>query len=576
MNSSYSTAVCNWVMKNWNYLVVGALSTLFLVAFFDVSWWAKDEGVFAHLAERVLRGEVIGVDVLDFHGGYHSWLNALLFHWFGLDMLVLRYPLVLLGVVQALLVTYLLSDVSKRVSVVGGIASVAFGFLQFPNPSPNWFALFFAVSVAAILVSKKLSKYHLLSIGVLLGLCLMFRHPSAIFLFFGVATFLVYQSRSTVESFFNRSVSLGFLVAIAASILFYSTLVFEPFAFVLLAIPPVIFIALLLQYRAFVFMQWFHQLLLVGLGSVIAIVPMVLYQLLYGNILVWFHTAFLSGNSIVEKDFFTITTYIDTLSVYVQNALAKGAFALAFVEISYWIIVFAVPLIAFGLLFWRMHRQDVVPAVAVVAPFFGLVSFYFQIPFYFFISFILFVVAIFVQLPKTKTIQQVSFCILLSVTVWGLVSMTYGFQALVQPSKYVESTIDYSSIRLEPSVLEEYEQYILEIQAHTNPGDYIYVFPFDPELYFLSGRENPFPFVGSSFVVNTDDSYERFLLDIQRIVPRMIVFNQKNMYANKFDEQLFALLTTSDEYFLVATINEHFFFLPVSEREIPPNDIKQN
>ncbi len=560
--------VRSWLEKNWHYLLVTFVSTALLISLFDVSWWAKDEGVFAHLAERVLAGEVIGVDVLDFHGGYHSLLNALMFHWFGVDLVVLRYPLILLGIIQAVLVTYLLRECSKKVAIMGGVTSVIVGFLQFPNPSPNWYALFFAVAVVAILMSKKRSIYHLLSIGLLMGLCFMFRHPSAIFLSFGVATFLVHESRGVLETFYNRWLSIGLLLSMAVAVVLYSTLVFEPLAFVLFGMPPLVLLASLLRYRAFDFQKWFYQLIYIGSGALVAVVPMVVYQFLYGNVGVWFHTAFLSGNSIVEKEFFHNTTYINSLYIYTVHALAKGSTALAFLEIGYWILILITPLIACVLLLWNIQRDKNIPAVAIVTPFYGLVSFYFQIPFYFFISFILYVVAIFVLLPKTKTLQQVAFSTLVFVSVWCLVSLTPGFQALVQPQVYTESTFGKSSIRLEVQEIGLYEEYISYVHAHTTDDDLIYAFPFDPEMYFLTDRKNPFPHIGSSFAVNSEESFEQFLIEFNSVSPKMVIFNQQHMYESIYDEKLFSYLQESKKYEQTEIIGEYLFFVRVTAIEL--------
>ena len=60
----------------------------------DRFWWPPDEGLYAHVADRVARGEVLNRDVQNIHPGYHALANALWLVLFGDDLVSLRYPLV--------------------------------------------------------------------------------------------------------------------------------------------------------------------------------------------------------------------------------------------------------------------------------------------------------------------------------------------------------------------------------------------------------------------------------------------------------------------------------------------------
>ena len=58
-----------------------ASSLLLLLHFHDRFWWPPDEGNFAHVAERILDGEVLHVDVQDVHAGHINFVNAAAMEW---------------------------------------------------------------------------------------------------------------------------------------------------------------------------------------------------------------------------------------------------------------------------------------------------------------------------------------------------------------------------------------------------------------------------------------------------------------------------------------------------------------
>lgn len=91
--------------KGWLLVALGvlALNAWVLVHFHDRFWWAPDEGNYAHVAERILDGDVLHADVQDIHPGYVNFTNAAALALFGRELVSMRYPLVALGVVQCLI-----------------------------------------------------------------------------------------------------------------------------------------------------------------------------------------------------------------------------------------------------------------------------------------------------------------------------------------------------------------------------------------------------------------------------------------------------------------------------------------
>ena len=151
-------------------LAAAAANVAILWEFHDRHWYPSDEGIYAHIAQRLLAGEVMNLDVQNFHPGYVDFVNAAALRVFGMDLLSMRYPLVAAAAVQALVVYRLLARRSLLLGAVGSVAVTALGIVQFLNPTANWYCL----SLSTVLISWMISTprdraYRLIGAGVLIG-----------------------------------------------------------------------------------------------------------------------------------------------------------------------------------------------------------------------------------------------------------------------------------------------------------------------------------------------------------------------------------------------------------------------
>src|SRR5688572_779747 len=78
------------------FALVLIVSTVLMIAYHNRFWAPADEGKYAHVAERMLLGQVLHRDVQDLHAGYVNFVNAAAFSLFGVRMVSMRYPLALL------------------------------------------------------------------------------------------------------------------------------------------------------------------------------------------------------------------------------------------------------------------------------------------------------------------------------------------------------------------------------------------------------------------------------------------------------------------------------------------------
>ena len=185
-----------WLIVNALF-AVGA-NSLLLWFFYDRFWYAPDEGNYAHVAQRLLSGEVLNLQIQDIHPGYINFANAAAFRVFGLDLLSLRYPLVFMAGMQAILIFIMFyRSGRRRLAAVAAVAINALGVVNFLNPTSNWYCLFLVVLIACALIwIPRESRIRILVVGFLVGMLVLFRQLSGVLVCMGVVTALLLEAET--------------------------------------------------------------------------------------------------------------------------------------------------------------------------------------------------------------------------------------------------------------------------------------------------------------------------------------------------------------------------------------------
>src|SRR5262249_50305226 len=126
-------------------------TTFIIVTYFGTFWWPPDEGAYAYVAQRILRGDVLNRDIQDIHAGYVNFANAAALWLFGEDLLSLRYPLAAMAWLQAALAFVLFRNQGALTAAIAALALTALSTVQFLNPTAHWYALFLAVATIVVL-----------------------------------------------------------------------------------------------------------------------------------------------------------------------------------------------------------------------------------------------------------------------------------------------------------------------------------------------------------------------------------------------------------------------------------------
>ena len=292
---------------------------------------------------------------------------------------------------------------------------------------------------------------------------------------------------------------------------------------------------------------------------------MAMYQLLVGDLPGWLHGVFLSGMSMTDMSFFFGYTYAGLFKDTMIGAFA-GAVPVAAAYLFYYGLFYFLPLIVGTVFVYRAHQKQVVsfhPVVYIIA-FFGLVSFYYQVPFYLSISYPLYLVALLTLIRPNQRLGRVVLICLVSLFVLQGVLMTMpGVSQLAHPERYVYSAIPKISLYVQEDVHKEFIDVLAFIDGLSQPGDAMFVFPFDPEFHFVTERVNPFPHIGTSFTITSDEKLTALEAALVADPPSLIVHNTAHSYNSDFDRTLHDRLVDGSLGFTeVAAMHDYTFFVP--------------
>ena len=316
-------------------LVAMLTASWLLYAYHDRFWYPPDEGNYAHVAQRILEGETLNLQVQDVHPGYINFVNAAALRLFGADLLSLRYPLVFAGLIQAAALFLIFPRHEPWRAAVAVIAATALGAIQFLNPTAHWQCLALVVlSIAALPASSRMAR-RLVGIGILIGVIALFRQLTGFLVGLGALTFLLWEagSRSTEQTnaILGRVVAASMAIALAA----YLALASDLSGIVLFGIWPLIVLALLIVRPQAPPREIARIFASVGTGIVIAAVPLLAYHAWHGSIGAWLQDIGPAAVALTRLDFFERSSFAALVFHALRQTVTAGD-AATFINGVYW------------------------------------------------------------------------------------------------------------------------------------------------------------------------------------------------------------------------------------------------
>jgi hypothetical protein len=521
------------------FALVLITSIVLMVIYHNRFWAPADEGKYAHVAERILVGQVLNRDVQDLHAGYVNFVNAAAFSLFGVRIVSMRYPLALLTVIQAGLMFLILKPGGAATALVGGLMLTSLSFVQFLNPTPNWYTLFLAVATIACLSWTRLGlrRRHILT-GFLVGTSFLFRQLSGVFLASGVLVFLLLEQPGAGARG-GRRLARAILALIAIGSGWYILRATDPLGWVLFGVWPL----------SIVLWAWSrtsrsdHDVLSLlrdlSLGGLLAATPLLAYQWAHGAWGEWFQDTFGAAMSLPTLGFMKRPGYL-MMGILAWRGFGSGDLDRVINAGLYTCLLLISPLL--GVLLFRAlvrgSRSSIHP-LPVIATFYALVSLHYQIPIYLFYTVGLSLAAV-LLLSAHSTAQTRGFTVAASALIAGV---ALYYQAAMPLNRHLQGTVagerrfpatalpsPVAGIYVDASDAQLYQSLVGLIDRETQPSDSIFALPTNPELYFLGRRTNPFRFYNTALGIQSSADLDSVLQVIRCHPPKLVFYDPTDKY----------------------------------------------
>ena len=521
-------------------LVAMLTASWLLYAYHDRFWYPPDEGNYAHVAQRILEGETLNLQIQDVHPGYINFVNAAALRLFGADLLSLRYPLVFAGLIQAAALFLIFPRHEPWRAAVAVIAATALGAIQFLNPTAHWQCLALVVlSIAALPASSRMVR-RLVGIGILVGVIALFRQLTGFLVGLGALTFLLWEagSRSTEQTnaIVGRFVAASMAIALAA----YLALASDVSGIILFGIWPLIVLALLIVRPQAPPREIARIFASVGTGIVIAAVPLLAYHVWHGSIGAWLQDIGPAAVALTRLDFFERSSFAALVFHALRQTVTAGD-AASFINGVYWT---ALPLVgaANGYAVVRSlqrARRNPIHPLPLVATFYAVVSVHFQIPVYLYYTVGLSLASLLWLTPQISLVAARGSL----VAAGALAAIGVYFHAGQPASRSIAgllhgtrmtsvraSSLPHSSLRIDPDEGRRYAALVDLIRQRVPADGSMFAVPSNAELYFLSQRRNAFRFYNTALGVRSDADVAAVEQTLHDHPPSLVTFNRDDKY----------------------------------------------
>jgi hypothetical protein len=526
--------------------------------FHDRYWYPTDDGFYAHVAERVLAGEVLNRDVQDIHPGYIHAVHVLAFRLFGTDMVSLRYPLVLVAFLQAANVFMLLHRRDAVLAAAASVAAVALGVLQFVDPNANWYCIFLGTALASWMIwLPEGHRWRLVGAGFLAGLLTMFRHLTGAWVAMAVLVLALLERSPRGPRVHSALAARGLIAIMLSGLVGYLALSpeTEPGGLLLMAAwPTAILLWLFVRVRA-TNAETASIVASVAGGGAAAALPLVLYHAAHGSLAIWLSDIVLAPWSELDLPFYGRGWYgVLPIAALYQTLTSMNAVQIA--NGLYWAVLPALSaingwLILRGLRSGIDTRELILP---VLASFHALTALLLEGPLYLYYSVGLSLLAVLWFASAGSRPMRWAWSLTTAAVTVVAVMFHAGQSRDRTPVQMLQGQrisdvwasgaggLDRARFRLDAADRDAYRRLVGLIEAQTAAEDSILAIPNDAELYFLARRRNPFRFYNSALGIKSAADLEQVLGELHAHPPRLVVFRPDDKYNNEASRRVMALV----------------------------------
>jgi len=550
------------------FAVVSLVNGLLLWHFHDRYWYPTDDGFYANIAERFLNGEVLNRDLQDIHPGYIHVLHAVAFRLFGVDMVSLRYPLMLAALAQACVIYALLARRDVLTAAIASVAGTALGVIQFVNPTPNWYCLALCVALAWWLV--RLPAGHparLFGAGLLLGVLTLFRHLSGLWVAMGVLSVVMLEQRGNGQGrdrlLARAVVGLMLLILVTYVVVNPET---EPGGVLLMSVWPMAMLVWLLVKVQANNAAVRKSLAPLAAGGLVATLPLVLYHVANGSLAPWVTDNVFVAVGETQLDFFGRGWY-GVLPLAALYQAVTSFHPVRVVNGIYWVLLPVLSALNGALILRRLRARDdprslILP---ILASFYTLTSLLFEGPLYLYYSAGLSLTSVLWLAAAGRKWNRLAWTAVAAGLSVVAVVFHAGQSRFRTPMEVLQgkrlsntwalgaSDLDRCRLRLDEADRRVYGQIVQVIQSESASTDSILALPNDAELYFLARRRSLVRFYNSGLGIQTATELQQVMAELTARPPRIVTFRPDDKYVTEASRHIMEFVRS--RYDPIATID---------------------
>lgn len=530
------------------FLALVAASTISIL-FYDRFWYAPDDGAYAHVAARMLQGEVLNGSLQDVHAGYINFVNADALARFGHDFVSLRIPLAVLNILQALIVFLVLRRGGVWLAFAGSLAVSSLSFVQFLNPTAHWYCLFLVLLIPVI-VSRVPGQgwLRLILLGLLVGSIAMFRQLTGAIVGIAVFGWLMMEGSApgAPRYWLPRLVMLGLALLVGLYVFQYA----DPPTALVFGVWPVALL-LVAGWQASVTPR--ECLSMIGgllVGAMLAVLPLLAYHLQHATLAAWVADTIVAASQIPQLAFIDHQSFT-SFALQVIPHLAEWRSPTQVLNALFWMFLILLPVIN-GLAVLRRLQLGTITfgaagALLWCASFYSLVALHYQIPIYLFYVAGLNAAALAATAISARPIPRAMVAAtLVGVSLVALYfhagqSLLRGVEGVVKGERggeLIACGLPHCRLQLDPRDVRVYHDLVVRIEARSTPRDCILALPSDAELYFLTDRCNPTRFFNSALGLRTDADVAALVAKLESQPPAILIHRPDDKYNTALTQRL--------------------------------------
>jgi len=537
---------------------LGAIVVLWILgAHYDRFWWPVDEGAYAHVAQMLLRGGVLHRDMQDIHAGYVNFANAAAFRAFGEDLLSLRYPLVAMGLVQALLAFLMFRQRGPWTAALAAVALTALSTVQFLNPTAHWYGLFLAILTTAALAGLPAgTRGRVELVGFLIITAFLFRQLTGVFIAMGAIAFLLGERpiHRAVRPRLARALAGLMMLGVAG----YLGATMQPTNLVLFGVGPLAVLAMVYRTTGLGDRAAVAMVRRLAIGGALAALPLLTYLAVNGAVFAWFDDTVLAAMSQTGLAFIANPYHLWILIESARGLIQFGGPAVALNGL-FWIALLLLPLVNGALLVRALAREDEEAAhpLPFMAVFYAMVSVHHQIPIYLWFTAGLSALGFlwlagardgrWLALPRLAVAGAVAialWCHAAQPVTRGLLATIHGDRAAGLPT----TGVAHANLRIEADDAARYATLLDLIARESRPGETILALPNNPELYFLGDRPSAVRFFNAAFGLRSEQDAQALIETMRRSPPALVFHDPQDKYNTSHGDRVMAFVRQDYEH----------------------------